>query len=280
MEIKGDKWLQPLKRLIEHLNDTLNVVSLAHWGAHFSIEHVELMELALSDELASDDVKPTSEQRADAEKRARFAISELERGFPLLHGQALMGMWGALEAFIEDFCVACMMSFPDSLRSAAVKKVKITLSDFMELSESDRLKYVVTEIQRDKKVGLRSGVTVFEDLLNSIEINGEPAGCLAGEVDRRIKDRLYEAQQIRNTLAHRGGIADRRLCDACPNLQMVPGQRILLDLDYIRTVDSAIRVYVLTVVNRVLSLTGKPIQRKVSPEFEGALDVKYPPSVI
>lgn len=168
-----------------------------------------------------------------------------------------MGMWGALEAFVEDFCVACVESFPDSLRSASVsvKKVKIALSDFMELSESDRLRYLVTEIQREKKIGLRSGIAVFEDLLNSIEINGEPQSRLGGEVDRRVRDLLYEAQQIRNALAHRGGIADRRLCDACPNLRLIPGQPVFLSLDYIETFDAAARVYVLTIMNRVLSLT-------------------------
>ncbi|MEU2539981.1 hypothetical protein [Streptomyces iakyrus] len=280
MEIEGAKLLKLLDRFAGHLNDSLSVVSLAHWGAHFSIEHVELMELALQDDFASAEVKPTSEQKAEAEKRARFAKSEKERGFPLLHGQALMGMWGALEAFVEDFCVACMESFPDSLRSASVKKVKIALSDFMELSESDRLRYLVTEIQREKKIGLRSGIAVFEDLLNTIEINGESQSRLGGEVDRRVRDLLYEAQQIRNTLAHRGGIADRRLCDACPNLRLIPGQPVLLSLDYIETFDAAARVYALTVMNRVLSLTGESPIVDGPPGFEGALNVKYPPPVM
>ncbi|MEU6001562.1 hypothetical protein ABZ837_27515 [Streptomyces sp. NPDC047197] len=280
MEIEGAKLLQLLDRFAGHLSDSLSVVSLVHWGAYFSIEHVELMEMALQDDFASAEVKPTSEQKSEAEKRARFAKSEKERGFPLLHGQALMGMWGALEAFIEDFCVACMESFPDSLRSANVKKIKITLSDFMKLSESDRLRYLVTEIQRERKVGLRSGVAVFEDLLNSIEINGKPQSRLGGEVDRKVRDILYEGQQIRNALAHRGGIADRRLCDACPNLQLVPGRQVLLSLDYIETFDAAARVYALTIMNRVLSLVGMPPVVDGPPGFEGALKVKYPPPVM
>ncbi|MEU8454569.1 hypothetical protein [Streptomyces griseoaurantiacus] len=280
MKIEDAKLLQLLDRFAGHLDDSLSVVSLVHWGAHFSVEYVELMELAQHADFVSTEVKPTSEQKAEAEKRARFAINEKERGFPLLHGQALMGMWGALEAFIEDFCVACMESFPDSLRSANVKKIKISLSDFTELSDSDRLRYLVTEMQREKKIGLRSGVAVFEDLLNSIEINGEPQSRLGGEVDRRVKDILYEAQQIRNTLAHRGGIADRRLCDACPNLRLIPGQSVFLSLDYIKTFDAAARVYVLTIMNRVLSLTGKSPIVDGPPGFEGALNVKYPSPVM
>ncbi|MFS8202624.1 hypothetical protein ACLVWQ_28550 [Streptomyces sp. CWNU-52B] len=280
MEIDGTKLLQLLYRFTEHLDDSLSVVSLAHWGAHFSIEHVELMELVLQDDFAPMGSKPTAEQKAEAAKRAQFAKREKERGFPLLHGQALMGMWGVLEAFVEDFCVFCLENFPESLRSASLKKIKISLSDFMGFSESDRLRYLVTEIQREKKVGLRSGIAVFEDLLNSIEISGEPQSRLAGEVDRRVRDLLYEAQQIRNALAHRSGIADRRLCEACPNLRLIPGQRILLSLDYIETLDAAIRVYVLTILNRVLSITGKSPLMESPPGFEGALNVKYPPPVM
>jgi hypothetical protein len=280
VETKGTEWLEPLSRFVEQLNETLSAVSLTHWGAHFSIEHVELMDLTQRDNWVSEDAKPTPEQRDEAEKRARFAKSEKERGFPIVHGQALMGMWGALEAFVEDFYVACMESFPMSLQSAGIKKIRIVLSDFLGLSERDRLRYVVTEIQRDKKVGLRSGISVFEDLLNSIEIDGTPQSRLAGEVDRRIKDQLYEAQQIRNALAHRGGIADRRLCDACPNLKMVPGQRILLDYDYVLKVSVAIRIYILTIVNRVFSMTGESPTLETPMGFDGALNVKYPPPVM
>lgn len=82
VEIEGAKLLQLLDRFARHLTDSLSVVSLVHWGAHFSIEHVELMELALQDDFMSAEVKPTSEQKAEAEKRARFAKSEKERGSP------------------------------------------------------------------------------------------------------------------------------------------------------------------------------------------------------
>jgi hypothetical protein len=277
MSGKVPGWLVPFIRFSEYLKESRNVVILAHWGAYFSIEHVELMEVVEGFPFASDDSKPTPEQREVAERRATLAKDERDKGFPLLHGHALVGMWGALEAFIEDVCVACMEEFPRSLESNALKNIKISLSDFLILSGEDRLRYLVTEIQRAKRAGLRAGVSIFEDLLGAIEIGGDKSSCLSGEVDKRVKDSLYEAQQIRNALAHRGGIADRRLCGACPGLNLTPGDRISLDLDYLDHVYDAMRIYAITIQNRICSLLGREVHLRTIQGFEGALSVKYPP---
>ena len=90
----------------------------------------------------------------------------------------------------------------------------------------------------------------FERVLEAIGMGGPIADDL-----RRA---LYEAQQVRNTLAHRGGVADRRLTDACPWLKLSPGKSLTITHRKFEYYQQAIRIYVINVLNRFLHEDGKP----------------------
>src|SRR5688572_11644081 len=46
---------------------------------------------------------------------AEFARKERDQGYPILHGQATVGLWAALEALIEDLAVGLLLEWPDRL---------------------------------------------------------------------------------------------------------------------------------------------------------------------
>lgn len=52
----------------------------------------------------------------EARREAELAENELRMGFPLLHAHALVAMWSALEAAIEDMLVGILLNEPDVLR--------------------------------------------------------------------------------------------------------------------------------------------------------------------
>jgi hypothetical protein len=81
---------------------------------------------------------------------------------------------------------------------------------------------------------------------------------MGGPIADDLRRALYEAQQVRNTLAHRGGVADRRLTDACPWLKLSPGKSFTITHRRFEYYQQAIRLYVINVLNRFLREDGKP----------------------
>ncbi|WP_371599469.1 hypothetical protein [Streptomyces sp. NBC_00564] len=264
-------WLKPIFLFVEHLQDSHNIVRLAHWGATLSLEQSDYVKWLTESSLIPEDEKPTAQSIADIELRVRVAQKEKENDFPLLHGHTLMGIWGALEACVEDLCVAYMQAYPAVLDEPGLARVSVPFAEFRKLSEVEKLRYLVSEVQQRKKTGLRIGIKVFEDLLESLGLDGE--------VHPYIRETLYEAQQVRNALAHRGGVADQRLCEACPNLGLSAGDRIKISQEKLGKITNAMRGYIVTVMNRIFCLHGLKPQTStpgIPSELAGKFDVHHP----
>ncbi len=264
-------WAKPVQIFTQHLLDSHNIVHLTYWGAHLLIAESDLMEAIAQSSFLPEETKPTAQTRAEALLRVRAAQKEKEEDFPLLHGHTLMGIWGALEAFVEDLCVSYMQSYPAVLDEPGLEKINIPFSEYRRLSEIEKLRYLVSEVQQKKRTGLRAGVKVFEDLLASLGLDGE--------VHPHIRDVLYEAQQLRNVLAHRGGVADQKLCEACPKLGLSVGERVSVSRETLVKISNAMRAYCMTIMNRIFVLHGTSASTShpgMPAELKGTLNVQYP----
>jgi hypothetical protein len=198
-----------------------------------------------------------------AEWKAGRAKREIDAGFPTLHAHSLLGLCGALECLVEDIVIASIKHDTGLLSSERFSKVKLPVSVMFGDDSVDRFTAIVTEAARATNADVAVGVTKYERLLDLVG--------LSGPVPRKVRDALYEAQQIRNVWAHRGGTADRRFVDACPHLGFEVGQRVDMSAEMFLPLMHGMHMYGVVLVNRHLDSRTLP---HVSPEcvgYEGCL---------
>jgi hypothetical protein len=203
-----------------------------------------------------------------AKTQAKLAESEIERDHPLLHSHAVMGMWGALEAMVEDLTISWIEHNPSVLNEPKIAKIRIPLVEFQAMEQQDRLRFVVSELQRELGTELKSGATKFETLLSILG--------LGGPVDKRLRDIIFETQNLRNIFAHRGGIADRRFITNCPQFQYGVGDAVTVDSDHFDRIFYGLLMYVTVVINRCRTIDGLSPITEEAPGFEGVLSTRQP----
>jgi hypothetical protein len=241
-----------------------NLVTLTNRGVRHVVGYPGLLEMFKTDK--GDPAWDADERRlVGAKKMARLAQEEIAKDFPLLHSHAVIGMWGALEAMVEDLAVSWLEHNPAALSVPAVSKIRVPFAEFQGMDQQDRLRFLVAELQRELRVDLKSGATKFELLLTTLG--------LGGPVDKRIRDVLYETQNLRNAFAHRGGVADRRFIANCPQFQYCIGDEIKVDTNYFSHILNGLLMYDQTVLNRCRAIDGLSPLAMESPGYEGALPV-------
>ncbi|MCH7698005.1 MAG: hypothetical protein IH865_03590 [Chloroflexi bacterium] len=165
-------------------------------------------------------ISEDSEELKEAERQAALAEKEIEKDFPLLHAQALVSSWSALEVYIESLLAAWIENEPSARQTDIVQRLKVRLWEYEQMDVRERCLYTVQLLQREVSGPLAAGATAFESQLSLFN--------LGGSVPDDIRRDLFEAHHLRNVLVHRRGIADRRLVEACPWLGLEIGQPILL----------------------------------------------------
>lgn len=181
-------------------------------------------------------------------KEAEHAKDEVSKGFPLLHAHSLLGVWSALEVLVEDVAAAWLITKPDTLQRPGFSKIRVPIIEFQLLSAEDQMNYLIAEVQRDLRTEQRSGIARFERLLDAIG--------MGGSTSKEVSKAIYEAQQVRNVIAHRGGAADRKLVEACPWLELKPGQPLTVSHKKFAYYLRAIHIYVVDIMNRVRTFEG------------------------
>ena len=206
-------------------------------------------------------------KRATAE--ADFAKKEIDAGFPLLYAHHLVGLWGALEAAVEDCLVGILINEPDLLRSDAFSRLRIPLAEFECLDKEERVRFLLAEVERGQGLGRRQGVDAFESLLGHVN--------LSGPVDPEIKKTMWEMHHVRNVIVHRNSLVDRRLKEACPWLGLKVGEKITVDHKSFGQYAQALGEYLMTIIYRLgakyeVNVEGK-IQEARETELEHAEDL-------
>lgn len=197
---------------------------------------------------------------SDAKKMAELAKKECGSGFPLLHAQLLVALWGAVEAAIEDMLVGILLNEPEVLKNDAFAKIKIPLAEFELLDKDERMRVLVEDIGRGPGA---LGVDAFETLLARFD--------LTGNVEEGDKKTIWEMHHLRNVIVHRSSLADRRLIQSCPWLNLKIGDKITVTHEALFRYGKKLVEYVLAVAYRLSTRYSVDLDAKIKRVHEDRL---------
>ena len=157
---------------------------------------------------------------AAAEHRAKLAQREVESDFNIVHSQAVVTLWSALEDSVRTFVAQWLMNLPQVKFEPPWADLKVKIGEYEPLDDEEKAHYLVGLAEQNVAAPLKRGVNRFECLLERLG--------LGGPVEEKVRDAIFEMQQVRNVIAHRRGIADSRFCRACPSFQLSAGGRVMV----------------------------------------------------
>ncbi len=212
----------PLKAFLAYLQASLQSLDLSIRGISALTDMPSLAD-ALATPMREALKETWSEDKhqarmAAANVAAAFAEIESKAGFPFMHEFALVGLWGAIEATVEDLIVALLLNEPSLLQREQFAKIKISLAEYELLDKEERMRFLVIELQRTLRTGQRQGVASFESLLECVG--------LSGQVSDAARKSFWEMNHLRNVIVHRRSLADRTFVNACPWLNAKIGERV------------------------------------------------------
>lgn len=212
--------------------------------------------------IKKDDPFPTEESlksaRDHAAQEAKYAKSETESGFPYLYSLATVRLWSIVEAAIDDEALAIIDEMDMANPPEALRRLKGSLIPFLHLSKDQQNEYLLSQLKDSLSSQFKSGIGAFESVLEALGFGGA--------VDAEVRKALFECSQVRNVIVHRAGVIDRRLCEACPWLEMSPGNQLKVShADFVVYVYAAF-LYLLEVEVRILG--DKKTQERASDHAE------------
>lgn len=231
---------EPISNLINDLQQTyvhilVHLVggSLFVTDKDFAINQLkwlsELNELKISDDMVAIVVRTATDKEYIQE---------------VLH-QSIVKTWSTLESSITDFLIVWLENEPKALSGEAISKIKVPLASFMSMTELERRYVLIETLKQNNNTTLKQGVTAFEALL-------EPFG-LAGKVEDDVRKAFFELSNLRNVIVHRRGIADRRLIEACPWLDIQAGEKVNITSDMHNAIIKAVNSYVKNLMERLIA---------------------------
>lgn len=147
-----------------------------------------------------------------------LALEQVKADLPLLHSAAAVLIWGALEAAFRDFLVRWLVRYPAARLVPELNNVRVRVTEYERLEGEDRMRYLVSILERELAASHRPGIGRFDRLL-------KPFG-IRPEVSESARRGLNELAAVRNVIVHRAGIADSRLLELCPWLGLRIGEPV------------------------------------------------------
>jgi hypothetical protein len=201
------------------------------------------------------------EKLGAAEKDAELSSQEIAKGFPVLHALAAVALWSWLENFVKGLVALWLMHRKDAYTGSAVQRLRIKLGEYLQLPKSEQAHYVVELLEQELGSPMKRGATRFESLLEPLSLTGSlPEGCAKT---------LFELQQLRNAIAHRNSVVDRKLRTACPWLRLRTGQPVKISGAMLHRYGEAAAQYLLAVLYRVGDLYGHDLREKGASQAQG-----------
>jgi hypothetical protein len=251
----------PLKRVLNstlilnellHLSiDGLGMISNRPRMVEASIKWDRALNNALDRELKEEVAKRWEADLQKANSDAAFTNKECDEEYPLLHAFFLVGAWAALEAGVEDMLVGILVSEPIALVSDVFAKIRVPLSKYEQLDKEERMRLLLSELQRANASGLAQGVNAFERALDAF--------ALSGPVQDTLRDTLWNLNNIRNVIVHRDSRADSRFVENCPSLGFTLGERILVNHKTYSELTREIDHYVIVLMRRLCKRYDAPL---------------------
>ena len=237
------RWsVQPFREFVQYAERLNQLIHLSMQG----ISVLRVMPRAVELVAKVDDTlsAASTKQRIQVCKQeAELAQREVDEGFPILHAQATIALWSALENAVRLFVTRWLENFTGALHVEAVQRLRVRIGEYENLDGEDRFFYIVDQLERELSAPLRSGVTRFETLLEPFQ--------LSGPIDDSLRQNLFELNQVRNVLVHRGGKADCRLVEACPWLGFAVGDHVIITKDAFSKYNESVLAYAVVLIARV-----------------------------
>lgn len=246
----GDEWYE---RFREYINDAMALYSLTREGAariRSMPDVIDLLEQAVQPINDPNKLELDRQRRDALQQAAEQAVKAQATDFALLHAHSLMGLWGALEAAIEDLVCTRLMENPELLTGAVFSRLKLPVSA-LAMSDWDRARTIVYALQKDLATEASIGAGQFDKLLRAVDIDGGHSA--------RVRRNFVLAQQYRHLVAHRGGRADQKFMKACPQVNVALGERVHLSSSDFNEIVIAIGIYTVTVMNRYRAANGQKL---------------------
>lgn len=149
-----------------------------------------------------------------------MAAKEVAADLPLLHSAASVLVWGALEAAFRDFLVRWLVVYPNARLVPEFNNVRVRVTEYESFEGEDRMRYLVGILERELAATLKPGTGRFECLL-------KPFGIRPQVTEQHRRD-ISELAAVRNVIVHRAGVADARLIQLCPWLQLAVGDHVVV----------------------------------------------------
>lgn len=240
---RAPQWaMQPFDDYLDFVERLGEVIELSIMG----ISHLEGMPKMIELAAKIEDATGNPNVRAKllrSQKLAEMASRELATGFPLIHAQATVTLWGALEDLVRTFVAKWLQQVPSALLNPPLSTIKVSVGEYEKLSPEEKGVFLADALDRSVNGVLKRGIARFEALL-------EPLG-LGGGVPDDVKKDLIELSQVRHVIAHRRGIADRRLLEVCPWLTVSPGSPLIVSNGDLNRYNVASMLYVIELMGRV-----------------------------
>lgn len=226
---------EPFQVVLDRLQDIVNLTKLAARGISIFCALPQAVEVLDRYRRWKGELEPDEHMNIElAGKLAELATRMIDTGFSLLYEQALISLWGTLEAFVEDLLACWLLREPTAREADPVRSVRVSITEFESMDQGQRCLYIVKALEQDTSAIYKKGIGRFETLL---DVFG-----LGGPVSPIVRRDVVELQQVRNVLVHRRGIADRQLLEACPWMDLAIGDQVVVTsedlLRYVRALSS------------------------------------------
>jgi hypothetical protein len=212
------KWsVQAFKDFMDYQARFRQVLELSRRGIHMATQGPMIIEVLAKVDGSTEDPNVTKDLER-AQSNADFAQREIDNDFPVLHAQAVVSLWGSLETLVLTVVADWIVNRPEILHQEPWRSLKVKVGEYETLDTEQKASHLASSIDQSMSGPLKGGVTRFESLIETIG--------LKGGVSEEVRRGLWELQQTRNVIVHKRGKADRKFCEACPWLGLVPGTEI------------------------------------------------------
>lgn len=207
--------------LVKELKQLMDFVELAHSGLRLATGVPRLMAAVQTRKIQSgeDECGTYVEQLTKAENLKKIAEAHIEQDFDYLYALAVVKIWSLLESSVENIVLQCLQRPLECKDLKTINDLRGPLIEFLNADQNDRSEFLFSELKLATKSALKTGVAVFEALL-------EPVG-MAGSHHDEVRKNILELQQTRHVIVHRRGFADRRFIDRCPLVGATVGQSLI-----------------------------------------------------
>jgi hypothetical protein len=265
LKTSGQQWAaEPIVSFVRYVTEVHEVLETSIYGLQRLTRMPELVEaLDNLDKVEAEHGVASSPSRGrptleETRQLASFAKTQIERGFPVLHAQGLVSIWGRLEALIQDFVASWIEHVPGVLEREELARLKVPLAEFLSLSREDLVDEVVRELGLGLRYEDRAGIARFEALLSAIG--------LPGSAPQQVRRDLTEMHQVRNLVVHRASTVDRRFLRVCPWMTVKAGHKLTVGCKELWQYSCSAYEFVREIISRVCKHFEIPAETEPAPD--------------